>query len=93
VAFSASIAVDITRIPEDIVRLYKRTLSDFSFISVREKSHAKWLSSLLKRDIYHTLDPTLLLDKRAFEELSKEVATPYDRYVLVYNILYLIASS
>jgi hypothetical protein len=88
VAFSTSIAVDITRIPEDVVRLYKRTLPDFSFIFVREKSHAKWLSSLLKRDVYHTLDPTLLLDKRAFEELSKEVAIPYDRYVLVYNIHY-----
>jgi len=88
VAFSASIAVEVSSIPEDIIRLYKKTLPDFSFISVREKSHANWLSSLIKRKVYHTLDPTLLLDKRTFEKLSKETSIPRDRYVLIYNIHY-----
>ena len=87
-AFSASIAVDVSSIPEGIIRLYKKTLPDFSFISVREKIHADWLSSLIKRKVYHTLDPTLLLDKRTFEKLSKETSIPHDQYVLIYNIHY-----
>jgi hypothetical protein len=87
-AFSASIAVDVSSIPEGIIRLYKKTLPDFSFISVRERIHADWLSSLIKRKVYHTLDPTLLLDKRTFEKLSKETSIPHDQYVLIYNIHY-----
>jgi hypothetical protein len=88
VAFSASIAVDISSITEDIIKLYKITLPDFSFISVREKSHKDWLSSLIKRKVHHTLDPTLLLDKKTFEKLSKETSIPHDQYVLIYNIHY-----
>jgi hypothetical protein len=38
--------------------------------------------------VYHTLDPTLLLDKKTFDKLGKEIPIPYDQYVLLYNIHY-----
>jgi len=87
IAFSASIAVDVNSIPLAMLKLYRVTLSDFSFISLREKTHLSILSSLIGRKIYHTLDPTLLVDKESFNAImARDVSIPYDKYVLVYNL-------
>lgn len=85
VAFSASIGVDT--LPPNYYRLYKNTLSDFNFISLREKTHLSMLSSLIGRKIYCTLDPTLLVKRECLETIaSRDVSLPYDKFVLVYNI-------
>lgn len=84
IAFSASIAEDI---PPTLIRIYKTTLLDFDFISLREKTHCLLLSSVLGKEVFNTLDPTLLLDTKEYEAImNKKVTLPYDKYALVYNI-------
>ena len=85
IAFSASIATE--DVPPTILKLYKATLSDFSFISLREKTHCRLLSLLLRRKVYSTLDPTLLVNRESYESImNKDMSLPYDKYILVYNL-------
>lgn len=87
VAFSASLGVDFSYIPSSMIKLYRATLSDFSFISLRERRQIPALSSLIGREIYHTLDPTLLIGKEQLENLmSRNTPSMHDKYVLVYNL-------
>lgn len=83
IAFSASIAKDI---PSTMIKLYEKALSDFSFISCREKTHCRLLKSLLGKEVYNTLDPTLLLSRESYETIiKKNTQLHYEKYVLVYN--------
>lgn len=83
VAFSASIASEI---PTSLIKLYKIFLSDFDFISVREKSFCNMISSLVNKRVYNTLDPVLLSDKNEYEKImNRNALLPYD-YVLIYSI-------
>lgn len=66
-AYSSSIGV--TKIPDSKRKLYKRALSQFYKIGVREKSAQNELSKLLNRDIEHVLDPVYLLNKEDWESL------------------------
>jgi hypothetical protein len=87
IAFSASIGVDAHSISPAMIKLYKTALSDFSFISLRERTHLSVLSSIIGRKIYHTLDPTLLVDRGSLEAIiDQDVSLPHDKYVLIYNI-------
>ena len=70
-----------------MLKCYKKTLSDFDFISLRERTHLSMLSSLTGRKIYHTLDPTLLVEKRSLETImNKNFPLPYYEYVLIFNL-------
>jgi hypothetical protein len=87
IAFSASLGINISSIPPSIIKLYRISLSDFSFISLREREQLSALSSLIEKEIHHTLDPTLLVDKEQLEiVMNRDMPLPYDRYVLVYNL-------
>lgn len=66
-AYSSSIGV--AKIPDSKRKLYKRALSQFYKIGVREKSAQNELSKLLNRDIEHVLDPVYLLNKEDWESL------------------------
>lgn len=84
VAFSVSIAENV---PQNLLKTYKLALSEFSFISLRERVHCQFLRSLLQREIFHTLDPTLLLSRESYEALSnKNPKLIHEKYVLLYNI-------
>jgi len=86
IAFSVSLGV--SSIPPAMVKLYKTAISDFSFISLREKTHLSALSSITGKRIYHTVDPTLLVGREFLETImnKKDVLLPYDEYILVYNL-------
>jgi len=86
IAFSVSLGV--SSIPPAMVKLYKTAISDFSFISLRERTHLSALSSITGKRIYHTVDPTLLVGREFLETImnKKDVLLPYDEYILVYNL-------
>lgn len=88
-AFSASIAVELSKYPR-FLRILKHALSDFKFISLRESIHAELLSRLTGRNIYHTLDPTLLIDKQYLEVLARErdrvTRALGSKYAVIYNL-------
>lgn len=86
VSFSASIGVEPSSIPREIIILYKKFLTDFSFISVRERVHAEWLTKILGREVYYTLDPTLLVSKECFEQVARAYQQAPDDYILFYNL-------
>ena len=67
----------------------KDLLKDFTTISVRESDTQKVLSQLLKREVFHVLDPTLLLSKEEwFEvlEIDKNYRSQKEDYILVYML-------
>lgn len=84
VAFSASIAEDI---PDELIGEYKQALSEFHFISLREKTTCDLVSPFIGRKINSTLDPTLLLCRESYEAImNEEIPLPSGRYLLVYNL-------
>lgn len=63
--------------------LYTSLLSDFDYISVREKSAAKILGELTDKTIDTLLDPTLLLEKNDWDSITPERIIS-DNYVFCY---------
>lgn len=87
IGFSTSIGIDVSSIPKELLGLYRKTLRNFAFISVREYRCARELSKILNREVYCTLDPTLLVPKNVFEEIaSKHLELVPKSYVLFYNL-------
>lgn len=88
VAYSSSIGVD--SIPKDKEEIYKKHLSKFDYISLRENTGCCLISKLLNRkDIKNVVDPTFLLapkEWKSFGESSEfEVELPAE-YILCYLI-------
>ncbi|NJO18208.1 MAG: polysaccharide pyruvyl transferase family protein [Thioploca sp.] len=68
----------------------KNLLKDFTTISVRESDDQKMLSQLLEREVFHVLDPTLLLSKEEWLEalkIDKNYRSQPENYILVYGIV------
>lgn len=64
-----------------------KLLSRFSYLSAREKRGCEIVKNLTGRNIPMVCDPTFLLNKEEWEEISKK--TKYkDKYILLYNIKY-----
>ena len=75
IAYASSIGVD--RIPESLVKVYKRYLSRFSYIGVREKSAELELKRYIKNvPIDTVLDPTFLLKKNDYIEMAYKATIP-----------------
>lgn len=64
---------------DNVKRIYKEHLKDFSAISVREKSAVDLLSGLSDKKIEHVLDPVLLPERECWENVTSERFTdaPY----------------
>lgn len=63
----------------------KALLLRFKYISVREKSTAMWVSTLLNKNVDYTCDPTMLFTKDEWLELiDKNNRVIQEPYVLVY---------
>ena len=71
-------------ISEKICKQLRGLLSDYSSISVREKTSAEQLSKLLHRKVEWVVDPTLLHDKVFWEKFVKDIPPRKKRYLLCY---------
>ncbi len=68
---------------------FKEKLKDLKCISVREENIAKSLEKILNKKVEKVLDPTLLLERKKWEELiNKEKTVNLDdtKYILVYTL-------
>ena len=83
VSYAASIGSE--KWPSEDEDLVRNLLSDYSFISVREKTTSEYLTELLGRKTYSVCDPVLLLsaEKWRFLSVAPDVSRPY---VLVYTL-------
>lgn len=83
ISYAASIA---EKVDERYYEEYRKHLSNFEKISVREDSAKKFLESITNKKINVTLDPTLLLDKSEWNEIAS-FNRNNDRYILVYDLI------
>lgn len=82
ISYAASMETDYLGEDDNVLR---NLLSNFDAISVREESLQQYLQSLLKRSIAFVLDPTLIVDKKIWNNM---IITPNikKKYVLVYEV-------
>ncbi len=87
ISYAASLG--LSQLPEEVVPKYRKYLSDFSWISVRENEGARILEGILNRPIDVVLDPTMLVPLEEWDALTSRVLTNEIRkfpYVLCYSL-------
>lgn len=52
------------------LKMFKKYLADFNFISTREKLLADTLNKELLQDVKHVLDPSMLIDKEKYAQIA-----------------------
>lgn len=81
-SYASSFGVD--SLPEEYIEIFKKYLVRFDNISVRENQGAEIVRTIIGREPQVCLDPTLLLTKEEWEEISKK--RKYKKYVFVYSM-------
>lgn len=85
VSYAASFGRDI--IPENMEKQMASLLQDFDMISVRENSGKTIINKMFDKQVYVTLDPTLLLtNKEWHKEFPATTQIQSKKYLLVYTI-------
>lgn len=75
-----------TTVPEGYGAEYKKRLSGYRNISVREESGKQIIKQVTGRDVPVVLDPTLLLTEKDWSAVAARV--PQKGYILVYTVLH-----
>lgn len=87
-AYASSFAMP--EIPKEYVDLYKKELTKFQNISVREKSGISIIKKLTKKNAQFVCDPTMLLDKNEWGKLAENSKICInEKYILVYALSYM----
>lgn len=81
-SYAASLGFD--SFPSEIADNYYSLLKDFAVVNVREQSACELLKTLLGDRVFVGMDPTLLLMKNDWDEVSVE--TKYSGYIFVYQL-------
>lgn len=79
-------SIGLSTISEEAKEVFKRNLSGFSHISVREQQASELLQNLLQRDVDVVLDPTLILNNKEWLEVANFDMCPKEKYILVYIV-------
>ena len=82
-SFAASFGVE--KVPNNMIKKYKKYLNRLNYIGVREQSGKKIVQDLIGREPAINLDPTLMLDKNKWNKLiEKSSITINEKYVFCY---------
>ncbi|MBO5163938.1 MAG: polysaccharide pyruvyl transferase family protein [Ruminococcus sp.] len=88
--FSYASSTGAKELPKKYYSDYKRVMSGFSAISVREQNTADFFSGLLGREVEKVIDPTLLHDTVFWDKIAKK-ANPDDipekKFILCYFVM------
>ncbi len=88
IAYATSLgAQNILNLDAEKIQHYKKLLSDFKYISVRENNAQKWISQLTDNEVCITADPTLLLTKSEWEKMAANRVYP-GKYIFYYSFSY-----
>lgn len=82
VSYAASIGLN--DIPDELVGIYRKLLSEFSFISVREDRGRVLLKEKCNIDSTLVIDPTLVIDKESYINIEKRVHPIEEEFVFCY---------
>lgn len=69
ISYAASFGVD--SIPEKWIEKYRKGLSEFRYLSVREKAAVKIVTDIIGKPCNMVLDPTMLLNKSEWDKIAK----------------------
>lgn len=83
IAYAPSISNTLLNSDEE--RDFKKLITNFDFLSTREKQTAEYIRTLTDKKVTHVLDPVLLLDGKDYESYLKPQG--YTNYLLVYNCM------
>lgn len=87
IAYSGSFASSV--IPEKYKAVYSKALSDYDYLSVREKHSLNILKELSGKSAEFVLDPTLLLDAKSWDRVVNDADVDIkEDYILVYLLGY-----
>lgn len=81
---SYAVSMGIPSLPEEEEAHFKRALNGLHHISVREESLKHYAQKHTDKEINKTLDPTLLLEEKDYENLLEE--NKYGDYILIYAL-------
>lgn len=84
-SYAASFGFD--EMPKEDVKEYKRLLSGFKSISVREAQGVKIVNEAISKDAMEVLDPTLLISGAEWEKITEKTRTNEKGYILIYALL------
>ena len=91
--FSYAASFTTGEIPKQYISLYKKYLSKYKFISVREQSGVQIIQQLLDRKADLVCDPTLLLDNNKWDIIANSQSFQQrEKYILVYKLGYMFDS-
>lgn len=79
-----SICMNKINLDDDDILFIKKHLENFELITVREKDLLSFVSKLTSKNIYQTLDPTLVLPSDYWEEVCHDVKEK--NYIAVYAV-------
>ena len=84
ISYAASFGV--SEIGLNLQERYKKYLSKYDYISVRERNACDIVKQLVDKDAEWVLDPTLLLNKDEWLKVAKQYVNIPERSVLVYTL-------
>lgn len=79
-------SIGLSKLSPEAENVFKKELSGFTSLSVREQQASDLLHKLLNKDVDVVLDPTLLLNSKEWLEVAKTEMCPNEKYVLVYIV-------
>lgn len=79
-------SIGLSKLSPEAENVFKKELSGFTSLSVREQQASDLLHKLLNKDVDVVLDPTLLLNSNEWLEVAKMEMCPNEKYVLVYIV-------
>jgi len=84
VAYAPSFSVE--KLPRNCIPSYKKWVSQIPYLSCREIAGVQIIKELTGLDAMHVLDPSLLLEQTAWDELigDAKVVIPDEPYILCY---------
>lgn len=86
ISYAASLGE--SELPKKDIKDFTRLVRGLDYISVREKSLLTEINKYIDKKIVCVLDPTLLLEKKAYENLLIPVTEKEQGYVLIYQNTY-----
>ena len=79
-------SIGLSSLSKEAESVFKKSLSVFSSLSVREQQASDILKNILNRDVEVVLDPTLLLNSKEWLDVAKFDMCPTNKYLLVYIV-------
>lgn len=87
VSFSSSLGDNVDKFTSEHKDILKRYLSDYDALSVREKSGADFIESLIGKRPQETFDPTLSLTRNDWDLVASQEKNKNGKYILFYTVV------